>query len=348
MPALSRGAAAQEDEDTEVREEGTACHWAAHQLSMGQPVSVGMMAPNGVQIDAEMLDACAVYFDAVRAWGVPAYFELPVICKRVSEYCGGTADVGTYCPDRKTIFVGDLKYGFRFVDVIRNWQLLCYFVGLQHHFGILSDVDLWVEFLIVQPRSYHRDGPVRRWRVHATELRALINILANAADGALQPLPMCKVNAGCNRCGGRHQCETLRQAGLNALDWSLDATPHGLPFVAAEDELRRLQRARDIIDARLTGLEGEVMHGMRNGQASRHFAIEASTGRKVWNEASTGIVRNMATLYGVNIVKEQLITPTQAEKVLPVALIAQHSFRPQGAAKLVPIEASRIGRKLGK
>lgn len=338
-----------DDEDVTVREDGTACHWLAFERSQGRQIPNDAQAPNGVDIREEMQEACDMYFDAVSQWGTgSAWFELPVMCKRVHEQCGGTLDVGAYDPARNVIFVGDLKFGYRFVDVRDNWQLLCYAVGLQNHLGILTDVGLTFEFLIVQPRSYHRDGPVRRWRVAATEARALINQLSNAAHAALAPNPTCTVNPGCGRCEGRHRCETLQQAGLTGLDESHAATPHDLPFAAAEDELRRLQHAQDVINARITGLEQQVMFGMKRGAPSRYFVIEQSTGRKAWNEGSAPIMRNLATLYGVNIAKEQLITPTQAEKVLPPALVAVHSHRPPGANKLVPVETSRIGRIFGK
>lgn len=349
-PSLSIGAPAwvDDDEDQVVREDGTACHWLAHQLSQGIKVQLGALAPNGVAVDEEMFEAVEMYFEAIRRWGVEAYFELPVVCRRVSLECGGTVDVGAYCPTRRTIFVGDLKYGFRFVDVVRNWQLLCYFTGMQDHVRIFSDVDLWVEFLIVQPRSYHRDGPVRTWRVHATELRAYINILTNAAERALQLTPPCTVNPGCKRCPGRTLCDTARNSGLEGIETSFDAIPHALPFAAAEDELRRLQAAKDIIEARITGLEQQVIHGMRTGQSSARYAMESTPGRKVWTEEGRAIIQNIATLYGADITKDSLITPTQAAKKLPAVFIDKYSHRPGGAMKLVPIETSRIARQLGK
>lgn len=338
-----------DDEDVAVREEGTAAHWLAHQLSQGLAPGLGTAAPNAVALTEEMFEGVDLYFDAVRDWGVSnAWFEMAVQCKRVHPLCVGTLDVGAYDPARKCIFIGDFKFGYRFVDVRNNWQMLCYATGLQHHLGILSDVDLWFEFLIVQPRSYHRDGPVRRWRVHATEVRALINQLSTAAHAALMPEPLCTVNPGCGRCEGRHKCETLQIAALEGLDVSESATPHDLPFAAAEDELRRLQRARDVIDARVTGLEQQVIYAMKRGAASRYFAAEAAPGRLAWKPESEPVVRNLATLLRANITKEKLITPTQAEKILPPALVAAHSYRPPGAVKLVPVETSRLGRLFGK
>ena len=340
-----------DDEDVAVREEGTACHWAAHQhVITGQRVALDTLAPNGVPITEEMHDAHDTYFAAVAEWGVAqAYFELPVTCHRVHHTCQGTLDVGAYCPERRTIFIGDLKFGYRFVDVYENWQLLCYAVGLQHYLGLESDLDLWFEFLIVQPRSYHNEGPVRRWRVRATDVRAHINILAGAYESAIAPVAVCKVNPGCGRCDGRHQCTTIQSAAGDVEDASYAATPHELPFPAAENELRRLQRARDIIDARITGLEGQVTHAIRNGTHSTRYAVEQSAPRLAWrDDAARATIINVGKLLGVELTQQKLITPTQAKKLLPAAYVDANSYRPPGQLRLIPIESSRVMRTIRK
>lgn len=341
----------EEDDAIEVREDGTACHWSAHQhVLTGQRVPLDTLAPNSVPITEDMHAAHDMYFAAIREWGVKeAWFELPVVCKRVHEWLQGTLDVGAWCPQRRTIFVGDLKYGFRFVDVLDNWQLLCYAVGLQHKLGIESDLDLWFEFLIVQPRSYHRDGPVRRWRVHASHVRAQINILAGAFEAAIRPDATCTTNPYCGRCDGRHRCPAALENAAIASDVSMDATPHDLPFAAAEAELRRLQRARDALEARITGLDGQVQHGIRNGQASRYYAMEPGNPRRVWKgEQERATIINAGKLLGVETTKQVILTPAQAEKVLPPSLVAANCIKPAGTLKLVPIETTRMMRTIRK
>lgn len=335
-----------DEEDDEVREEGTACHWLAHQRALGINHPVGSMAPNNIAITDEMHEACDVYFDAIRGWGVPsAFFEYTVRCPRIHAMCGGTMDVGAWNPQTRTIYIGDLKFGYRFVDVWENVQLICYYTGLEAALGLESDLDTWVEFLIVQPRSYHKDGPVHRWRVRAYELRALVNILHMAAEDALSDSPKCKVNPGCMRCEGRVRCETARQAGLAVTNASFDAMPHNLPFAAAEQELRVLRASRDIVDARITALEQQVAHGIKSGQSSRFFELTQPMGRKVWKEGSEAQIHNLSMLYGIPLTKETLITPTQAEKKIPPSIVAALSHRQPGALKLTPFDGSKMLRK---
>lgn len=340
---------AYDEEDDEVREEGTACHWLAHQRTLGVHHPSGSIAPNNVAITDEMHEACDMWFEAIKGWGVTsAYFEHEVQCKRVHDQCGGTLDAGAWNPETRTIFIGDLKFGYRFVDVWENVQLVCYYTGLENELGLETDLDTWVEFLIVQPRSYHKDGPVRRWRVRAIELRALVNILSNAAHEALGDKPMCKINPGCTRCEGRIRCQTARQAGLEAVNASYDATPHDLPFTAAEHELRVLQSARSVVDARITALEQQVSYGIKRGEHSQHFQLEQPLGRKVWREGAEQQVRAYEILFHQKLTKETLITPTQAEKLLSPSLVNALSHRPQGALKLIPFDGAKMLRKFNQ
>lgn len=341
-----------EDEDTEVREEGTACHWVAHEASQGRFHPVSTMTPNGVSVDEEMLDAVDMYLSTVRAWPADArpLFEHPVHCKRIHEECGGVTDVCGYSPSTRTLYVGDLKYGYRFVDVVNNWQLLCYFAGVLDLYG-LNDLHTEVVFVIVQPRSYHRDGPIRQWRVSASDLRGLINQLRFAADAALgvNSRPQLTVNDGCSRCAARYTCTAAQNAALGALDEAHDATPHDLPFPAAEQELRRLQWAQSIVEARITGLESQITHGMRHGAVSKYFALEAKIGREVWKEGMAEQAALAAQLMGVSITKPaQLITPTQAKAKMPPDIVSMYSHRPRGAFKLVPFDGEKMRRIFGK
>lgn len=345
----------QDDEDIEVREEGTACHWVAHQLGLGHSVAVDTLAPNGVAVTDEMLIAAQAWIELVRAWGtdVNTWFEQPLHCRRIHDECGGVADAIGHALMRRVIYVADLKYGFRFVDVRENWQLICYAAGVLDALGLL-DTSVDIEFMIYQPRSYHRDGPVRRWRIPATDLRPFVNQLASAAEKALgsvthavHGVPEVTLNAGCGRCAARYRCTAAQNAALGVLDEVHKATPHDLPFAAAEDELRRLQWARDVVDARITGLEGQVLHLMRKGAISKHFEFESKAGREVWKDVEQA--RATAQLYGVSLDKEPaLITPTQAKAKLPAFVLSKLAHRPKSALKLVPSDPEKWRRIFGR
>lgn len=329
-------------EDNTVQLEGTAGHWAAHQASQGISVPLGTTAPNGVMIDDELLDGVDMHLDVVRSWGAQAAprFEQALHCRRVHQECGGTADVVGYDPLRRILHICDLKFGYRIVQVSENWQMIAYAAGAMDFYGV-KDLETTVQFTIVQPRASHRDGPVRVHTVPAAFLRNQINVLHNAANAAMGDDPKCIPNPGCPNCGARHRCVAAQEAAGAVMENASDATPHDLPFPAAEAELVRLKWAAEIVGARITGLEQQVMHSIKRGAISRHYGLTQSVGRLAWRDGVEPQVMATAKLFGASITKPaQLITPTQAKQKLPAGIVDGLSHRPPGAMKLVQQDAS--------
>ena len=344
MVRLSQGALPDDDEDNAVREEGTACHWLAQQTATGHPIAEGAPAPNGVAVDSDMFDGVAMYLAAVAHWPNPR-FEVPVKCHLIHPALEGTPDVFSWDAVTGTLRIGDLKYGYRHVAADGNWQLLCYVAGVMQLLGLTPAQVHRVELMICQPRA----GGVRTASLLMPRAVDLWDVLRNAAIEATGPNPRCVTNRNCVSCEGRHQCTALQTAALTVLDATHAATPNALPFAAAENELRVLKWAADIANARIEGLEQQVSHEMkRNGASSRHWEIRSTPGRLAWREESIPTVQQMAKLAGIQVMKPpQLVTPTQAKKLLGESLVNAHAVRPKGANKLVPTDAGRWARIFG-
>jgi len=142
-------------------------------------------------VDEDFAEAVQVYVDTVR--GLQAMGYVIVLERRVSPQVHwdglppldidlfGTADCVAYRPDTQHLMVVDLKFGRGVpVNVQGNTQLLYYGAGVAHPdslapfcaqaglvFSGVKDVDL----VIVQPRAFHRDGPVRRASYTYAEVR---------------------------------------------------------------------------------------------------------------------------------------------------------------------------------
>lgn len=341
-----------EDESVEIREQGTACHWLAHEMSRGDVISLlGTDAPNGVEIDDEMIEAADLYLDAVRAWptDAPRYFEQPVHCADIHDECGGTPDVFVWDAVNRVLYIGDLKYGYRFVDAEGNWQLLCYVSGALRFLGLrLSDVSQ-IRLMICQPRCPQGGGPIRDWVLTPADLWPYWHQLQAAALIALSGEATCTTNAGCLNCSANGICPALDAAALSVLDVSTRATPHDLPFHQAENELRRLEWAEAIVSARVGALRQQVQHGIKRGSISRHYELEPTVSRLKWNEGSRQQVEAVAQCMGVSVQKPvQLITPTQAKKVLGDDVVSLFAQRLQGSPKLVLTDANKWRRIFGK
>lgn len=338
-----------EDGDSQAALEGTASHWAGQEMLLGREVDVGQVAPNGVTLDVDMIDGAEMYALAVRE-KVPApagHVEERVSCRNVHPYMWGTPDFWHYDPIKRVLYVFDYKYGHRFVEVFENWQLIAYAAGIIWELN-LDDQDIVVHFCIVQPRAYHRDGPVRTWRVRGDELRARVNLLASAAeaavrvDGTFNETAVCTPNPGCIDCTGRRGCEALQRTSMAALDLAGAPVPFDLPAPAVGVELRMIQHAMTMLEARASGLEEQAKAAMLSGQDVPWFRLERKQGRERWMRPVTEVLA-LGDMLGLKLAKPpEAITPTQARKLgLPAELTATYAGRPAGELALVPDDGSK-------
>lgn len=347
------------EEPTPESREGEAAHWVAAQFARGQAVRVGALAPNGETVTDEMLEGADMMIDTLEAraplgvWHIEE--ELPA--PDIHEQCGGSPDYWalTHENGRVILHVADYKYGHGFVEVFENWQLLTYASAIISHLvstGVLGpgyEDGLDIELTVVQPRNYHRDGPVRSWRVPVLHLRAQFNILLASAREATRPEPRLAVGPHCKYCPARHACETLQRASLEACDTAGAAIPFDLTPAQIGGELRRLKYAQALLEARVDGLEVEALTKIRAGQPVPHFAAVQGKGRERWKAGAGAEVIEIAGLLGIDIAKpREPITPKQAIKAgIDATVISAYSEIPAGEVKLVAVDTSTTRKLFG-
>lgn len=240
-----------ETEQSPEAADGEASHWAMQLLLTGQVPTEGMQAPNGVMLTHEMIEGAHLIADDVTATlqrlglGLDALaVEVPVEIKRVHDLVWGTPDVRLWVTHAATLYVWDYKFGHRIVEVFENAQLVDYVAGCITQAG-LDDRGVSVVVRIVQPRAFHKDGPVREWKFNGADIRGLVNISSGAVHEALGPDPRARVGPECRDCRARHACPTLQRAALSACDLAGRAQALELPPAAAALEYRMLKRALD-------------------------------------------------------------------------------------------------------
>ena len=337
-----------EETDNEVREDGTACHWLAEQLWNGAVISPGSIAPNGRELTEEMFGAVAEYHAHIRAWGL---HQVEIEQKiSVSRYFpgvqDGTPDVWAFDAATATLYLADLKYGFKPVDEWHNAQLIVYAVTLISLLWELHGVRVaYVELSVFQPRAAHRNGYWRTWKPTIASLMALAAELQAAALRCYQPKPMCTVNPACGNCGGASACVTLQAAAGKGMEVSYDATPFVLNEQQLGYELTRLMQARKYLDHRITGLETQAESLLRKSKRIPGFEMGRKATRYRWRAGAEKYVRRLGQLFGVAVEAEPKIkTVAQLRDAFPIDIQALYAERPAGELKLVqsdPNEAIR-------
>ena len=326
------------DEPGGAAAEGTAAHWLA---AGGE----GNVAPNGVVITDDMRDAVKPYRAELAAhddWQV----EQRVVADSVHKDCWGTCDAYRVDHKDRRIVVMDLKYGYGLVEVYENPQLMLYAIAIADMNGVGHD--WFVDLAVVQPRAYHRSGPVRRWPTNVAALRLYARHLRTMAEEALGNDPRTVTGAWCKHCPARHVCPALREAGMAVWEITQNSTPVELDQNGLAMELSLLTEAQAYLTARLTGLTADAMSRIRSGSAVPGWTLEHGKGREEWT-ASDAEVMVLGDLYGVPLAKPLApITPAQARKAgLTAEVVAQYAARKTGEAKLVQASVTEARRVFG-
>lgn len=340
-----------EPPDTPDTLNGDAAHWGGSETLHGRPIALGQVAPNGVVLTDEMIEGAEMYVDDIFSVHPvqPLHIEERIPIPYVHEQNWGTPDCWLYQYEngKPVLYVWDYKFGHSFVEVFENWQILDYVCGILDSLSVdgANDQTLEVVMRVVQPRSFHRDGPVREWRATAAELRPYFNKLQMSAHVAMSANARCHVNPECKHCSASHVCEALARASANACDVATRSIPLELPPQAQALELRTLHRAQEALNARVTGIEGSLLSHIKGGVRVPFYGVAQGVGRETWSKPIPEVIA-LGDMCEVDVRKPGALTPKQAIKAgLPAEVVKVYSHVPMGEIKLVP-DNSLTARKV--
>lgn len=324
--------------ENEAADEGSAAHYLASEYLKTGNWARG--AFNGVPLTEEMQQHVKLFTDLAEAAGADRNIEQKVEISAIHAHCWGTADFFSINRDAKTVVLMDLKYGFGIIEAFENPQLLSYASGIFDLIGP-DAIDYSFDLVIVQPRPWHREGPVRRWRIHGVEVANRARHMRVAAEEALGNNPRAVPGSWCKHCTGRHACSALRATTLDSVDMIREATPVELTAEGLAIELGLLKRAQSQLEMRLAGLEAQAMALIQGGKSVPGWGIDHTIGREEWAKPVKEVLA-LGDLFGVSLAKPvEPITPAQARKSgVEPTVIAAYAKRKPGTAKLVKIDTT--------
>jgi len=327
--------------------EGTAAHGlaAACLTENTKPVDyLGQEIAPGVIADAEMVRAVTLYVDTCRQYMGAEYgiekshtFEDTTNGNTLS----GTPDLWAFDQAESTLRILDLKYGFGWVEVFENWQFLSYAALICMGGRFENYWPTTIELIVVQPRANHPDGPVRKWRFPAVELRNYADRLFNAMGLAAQESPTTHSGDHCRYCAALCDCHSAGAATGAALDYSgtagiLEQTPDSIAW-----ELSAIERALPMLKQRQVALEETAMQMVKTGQIVPGYETRQVYGSLAWNVDAI----QAGDALGVDLRQDpKPITPTQTiqRKLLTEPMVKQFAARKPGAFALKKINMKAI------
>jgi hypothetical protein len=330
--------AAPDNPDTDDAREGTAAHWVVQRLGARDGYAIGDVAPNGYVIDVDMISHAEAF---VAAAGLGAEYECDVSWQATTEVeirC--RADRVVWDAAAQTLRVDDFKFGYRIIDPERNWQLVAAAIGECRRRQITP---AHIVLGIYQPRSWHRDGPYRRWVIDFETLVSLhdeIVSVVSELDDRLQ------TGDHCRHCPGASlgTCPAYLRAAQNAVDVAMRGGPVDFPLDALGAELTVLERAAEMIKDRLAHASDILKTRILAGDRVPGYAVEPALGNSTWKDFKAA---QRAT--NIQLTDEKPVTPAEAKRRgMSEDLLAELTQRPKRGHKLVKRDPDKEARRAMK
>ena len=327
--------------DSSLRDEGNAAHWLVEKVFKGEYIAeelIDRKAPNGWIIDADMVEHCDAYLNAIEGFGA---VESDTSYGGEKWFIGGQADhIGVV---KNILYVDDFKFGWRIIEPDENWTLL------SHAFGFLSknpDIGKTVDTVVIrifQPRPYHPRGAVREWHVSVQDLWGVY--WAKLSPMLENPSDVLNTGPNCYKCPSRYPCPAAQISSMNAIDVSETAFNSDLKPDEVSLILDQLKRAQDVIKQTLKSYEDAALHQAKKGVIFPNHAIQSDISNEQWKEGITPEMMMLIT--GQDLSKKSLITPGQAKKkgIDPKILEPFYERKTKGA-KLVSVKNSERAKQL--
>ncbi len=340
-----------EEETSPAAAEGIAAHFLAewvlkHELPVVDSLLVGDLEKCRPYKDKakEMAEHVQIYVDTVRNDSSPRrgsiYIETKFSLNWLHPDMFGTNDASIRKTDPSALYqkliIYDLKYGYNIVEPENNEQLMYYGLGALGRYNEFQ-VDE-IELVIIQPRSPHPDGPVRRWAIPVIDLYEWgyqvlkpAAFLTDKVDSPVKSGPWCKYCRASNIT-----CHRVTDQALALAETKTDKL--NLPEVSelSDEKIRKVLDFIGLFKPWSEKVKAQATDRANMGKKiPGHKLVQASTKRRIKDTAAG----DMQALYGDEVFTPQelkLKTITELEKLLGKESMESFWEKPEGAVILVP------------
>ena len=265
------------DESSTYARQGTAAHELAERcLTSLRPAkhfidNVFHVEGEAFTVDKGMAEAVQLYldtvYDAIKEAGKGAVTAIEQRFDLSHLYPGmfGRNDFLVGQPFGKLTIL-DYKHGAGVaVEAKDNSQLLYYALGA---LSSLEDLYEEVEMVIVQPRAFHPDGPVRRWRISEAEVHAWgRDVLIPGALATEEPNAPLHVGDHCRFCPALALCPEQQRVAVSVAQsvFAEVVEPPKSPDLLSPADLRRILDKKKVIENWLSACAERVRNDLERG-----------------------------------------------------------------------------------
>lgn len=337
--------------ETDDSKEGTAAHEIGETALRGEYRKtahefINVQMRNGVIATPDMADYVKLYIDHVQSRCLPIYVEQEMICNFLPDITiPGHPDAAMFDERDGTLYIEELKYGYRPVEVEWHWPMFWYDVMFANLVG-MRNVKRVVN-TIIQPRPYHPLGRIRSETIDILELNARFAKASEIAKVIVSDNPPTVTGSHCHYCPAFYGCPAAQAAGMNAVDVSNRAVVHDMPNRTLAAELTTLMRAKEMLANRESALIDVARNRIKEGNNIPGWTLDKSYGKTKW-------LKNINTpmleaLLGSKATETKMVTPAAAERAgLPEDVVKSFTDRPFKGWKLAAIDLDKQAKEVFK
>jgi len=224
-----------------------------------------------------------------------------------SYKCGGTADVIGISKEKRKLIIADLKTGRGYVDAESD-QLKLYSLAAMEDGNLYQDIDK-VELWIIQPHH----GENRVFEMTTQELvdwehYVLIPAIENALNPAFQPVPS---DSACQYCPAK----TICPAQANIVETVATAP---MVEMLTEEQISVLLTKFDMVEDYIKAVRDHALKRMESGAVIDGWQLAPKRALRSWTKESEVVPALLGLGLKIEqVVKQEVITPAVAEKLLP-------------------------------
>ena len=225
---------------------------------------------------------------------------------------GGTTDVIGISKEKRKLIIADLKTGRGYVDADSE-QLKLYALSALNQNNLFRDIST-VELWIIQPHH----GEIRK---HSMSIQELVDwehyILTPAIENALNPAyPPVPSDSACQYCPAKTICPAQQQI----VEVVASAPPIA---VLTETQISVLLAQFDMVEDYIKAVRDHALKRMESGAVIDGWQLTPKRALRSWTKESDVVPYLLSLGLTIDqIVKQELITPAAAEKLLPKDLKA--------------------------
>jgi hypothetical protein len=233
-----------------------------------------------------------------------------------------------------TLRIIDAKFGRgHVVDPVNNTQLAIYGVGAYRTLlPELPQTIEWIELVIVQPRAAHRDGPIRTWRMHVTDLWSWQTVLVERLQATLDPDAPLAAGDWCIFCPARDRCPALRDHALAEARMQFGQAPPA-PQLLSPQEIAQVLAQVDLVDEWIHAVKAHALALAESGVVLPGWKLVPRRSTRQWKQPEATVPMLRAMGYGDDVI----FTEPELRSVRQVELRVPHAKR----AELEPLVEKR-------